>query len=443
MKTITLIASALVAFPITLTADTPKQQLEASRKQAAEQKKDLMMVFSGSSWNNRSKKFETEVLNADEFKNGTADKFVPIVFDFPRTREEAHTDLLELQQEYRFRQLPSVVLADAMGRPYAYTGMKEGSVADYLKHLDELRGVREERDRLLTEAGNAKGMDRAELLIKALEPLPQDIVRDFYEDELIEIAEGDPEGKTDYLAKIKRSDTLRKEQEKYEFAFKNKEYERILKESKEDAAKIEGEDAQRLLLYGIRALAEQQKFDEADKAVDEMAKIAPESGFGKRAGDYHTMLKNARDRQQRMAENREKAKERGPIVSKPVAVVTDISELYKDATAIDNELAKAVAEENELVGKVAASSKQIETLEAELKMAREQEKEVAGNLKEANEARNRLAIKSKTMKEVIENHEAMEKRKRAATELEKKAADLHKQAEELREKASDIEKGEE
>jgi len=440
MKTISLIASVLVALPMTLSADCPNHQIEAGRKQASEEKKDLMMVISGSSWSDQSKKFDAEVLNVDEFKKGAGGKFVSVVFDLPAKREEAHEDLIELQERYRFRQIPSLILADGSGRPYAYTGMREGSVADYLKHLDELHAVRVERDRLIGEANKAEGVEKAGLLVKALKSLPQEIISGFYEAELVEIEKADPEGKTEYAREMRRSEALAKEQERYEGYFQKKDYEHILKESKEEAAKAKGEDSQRLLLYGVRALADQKKFDEAMKAVEEMTQIDPESDFGKRAGRYQAMLKSAKERHENGGRPVAK-RPAGPIVSKPVAAVTDIEELRKDARTFDADLIKSTAREKELLEKVAAGSKEIASLEAELAKAKAQEKERAAALKTASEARQRLARKSEAMRDVIASHEAMEKRKREVAELEKRAADLQEQAEDLRKKASEIQKG--
>lgn len=440
MKTITLIASVLAALPMTLSAHCPNHQIEAARTQAAAEKKDLMMVISGSGWNDQSKKFDTEVLNVEEFKKGISGKFVPVVIDLPAKREDAHENHLELQEKYRFRQMPSLILTDASGRPYAHTGMRKGSIAEYLKHLDELQAVRVERDRLMAEAGKAKGVEKAGLLVKALQSMPEDSISEFYQAELSEIEKADPEGKTEYAREIRKSEALAKEQARYEGYFEKKDYERILKEAKEEAAKVQGEDAQRLLLYGVRALADQKKFDEAGKAVDEMAKVDPESGFGKRAERYHAMLKSAKERHENGGRPPAK-RPSGPIVSKPVAVVTDIEELRKDAKAIDADLAKSKESEKALLEEVAAGSKKIASMEAELEKAKAEEKKLAELLKMTTEESERLARKSEAMRDVIANHEAMEKRKREVSELEKRAADLQKQAEELRKKASEIKKG--
>ena len=444
MKTIHLIASALLALPMALQAHCPAHKMEDSKKQAVEEKKDLLMVFSGSSWNNRSKKFDEEVLNVEDFKKGIAEKFVPVVFDFPAKREDAHDHLLELQQKYRLRQMPSIILADAEGRPYAYTGVRQGTVADYLKHLDELHAIRVEFDRRVAEAKTKEGMERAKLLVEGLKKLPQDMVREFYENELIDLADADPKGETGYIAEIEKAEALHQEQARYELLFKNKEYDRILSKSKEDAAKAKGVDSQRLLLYGIRALADQKKYDEAIKAVQEMVAVDPESDLGQRGPRYEKMLSAAKTRDEEMAKNGGVAKPQrpaGPIVSKPVAVVTNIEELRKDAEAINAELAAAGVKVGELKGKTGEVSRKLEALEKEVKEARAREKELSEALKKAEEEKEALARKSEAMRDVIANHEAMEKRKREVAELEKKAAELQKQADALRDQASEIKKG--
>lgn len=436
MKTSSLIvASVLALCPVHLSADSPNHQIEEARKKASQEKKDIMMVFSGSSWSERSKKFDAEVFNVEAFKKETRGKYVTVVFDLPASRDEAHEHIIEIQKKYRFRQMPTLILADHQGRPYAYTGAREGSLEDYLKHLQELYSVRVERDRLFEEAGKAKGAKKAELMVQALKSLPQDIVPAFYDPEIQEIEKADPEGKTEYAPGIRKTQALEKEQERYNGYFREKKYDLILKQARQEAAKAKGEDAQRLLLYGIRALADQEKYDEATKMVEEMAKIDPKSTLGQRAERYQSMLKSAKERK-----NRPK-KPAGPVVSKPVAVVTDIAELRKDAEAIEADLKKSAVKLLETTKKAEASASKVKDLQAQLAKAQEEDKKMAEALKAASAEKEKLTRKSKAMKEVIANHEAMEKRKREVSELEKRAAELQKEADELRKKASDLKKG--
>lgn len=443
MKPFTFLVSALVAIPLALAAATPKQQMEAAQKKAAEHKKDLLMVFSGSSWQQASQKLHEGVLDTEAFNKGIEKNFVKVIFDCPRQRSEAHTDLLELSQTYRFRQIPSFVLTDHAGRPYAYaTGKKDP--AESLKELGDLHKIRVERDRLFSEGHKAKGMERAKLLIKALETLPQDVVRDFYAPELTLIASADPEGKTDYVKQIQKADALRQEQARFEMFRKNKQFDEAIKAAKAEGAKLKGEDAQRVKLYEIQALADKNDYDQAAKEVEAMKKLAPESELAKRSKNYLSSLKNAKARHEKMqqaAKNPPVKRPSKPIVSKPVAIVTDINALKKEAKEAEVAAAKAVAHEEELKKANAGAAKKIADLEAELKKLRDGDKKAAEALKKAAVDREKLVRRATAMKDVVENHEAMEKRKRDVAELEKKAVELQKQAAALRKKAEDLKKG--
>jgi hypothetical protein len=447
MKTTTALLAMLVALPLTLSAADPGKMMEAAQTEAAKEKKHLLMVITASKWHQGSQKFEKEVLQTEAFQKGIEKGFVKVVFDYPQKRSDAHTDLLEIQQKYRFRDMPSLILADPMGRPYAYTGAKSLDPAEFMKHFGELHKIGLERDRLFAEAGKAKGMERAKLLVKALETLPQNIIFEFYAPELTDIADSDKEGKTGYVARIEKAEALRQEQARYDMLFGNRDFDRIIKEAKAEGAKMKGEDAQRLKLYEIRALSEKHDFQQAIKEVEAMTQLDPESGFGKRSERYLAYIKNAEARHQRMqeaAKNPKKAGEKGPsrpIVSKPVAIVTDIEQLKKEAKQSEVDLANAIAHEEELKKANIGTAKKIADLEAELKKLRENDKKAAEAAKKATAEREKLARKAQAMKDVVENHEAMEKRKRDIAELEKKASGLKKQAEDLRKKAEAIKEG--
>jgi thioredoxin-related protein len=443
MKPFTFLISALAALPLALAAATPKQQMEAAQKQAAEHKKDLLMVFSASKWQEASQKLHAGVLDTEDFNKGIEKDFVKVVFDCPRQRSEAHTELLELSQNYRFRQIPSFILADHAGRPYAYTGGKKDS-AESLEDLGNLHKIRVERDRLFGEGRKAEGVERAKLIIKALETLPQDVVRDFYAPELTLIASADPKGTTGYVKQIEEAEALRQEKARFELFRKNKQFDEAIEAAKAEGAKLKGEDAQRVKLYEIQALADKNDFEQAVKEVEAMRKLAPDSELAKRTERYLSSLKNAKARHEKMeqaAKNPPVKKPSKPIVSKPVAIVTDINALKKEAEEAVVAAAKAVAHEEGLKKANAGAAEGIAALEAELKKLRDGNKKAAEELKKAATDREKLVRRATAMKDVVENHASMEKRKRDVTELEKKAAELQKQAATLRKKAEDLKKG--
>ena len=444
MKTFPFIIAALCAFPLTIFGQTPKELVESAKKNATQAKKDVLMIFSAASWQAGSKNFEEKVLQSDEFKKATEKDLVNVIVPIPRTREEAHKELLELEKEYRFQSIPSVILTDSQGRPYAYSATIKETPADYLAHLKELRQIGLERNKLFDAGSKAKGLERAELYVKALRTLPQSSIEKFYAPELELISKADPEGKTGYVQEIEKAAALVLEKERFNTLLRDKKYDEVVKTAQAERAELKGEDAQRFMMYEIQALYSLKKYDDAGKVIEGMKKMAPESDLGKRADQFLAQIKGAKAREERMKEAAKNPKVKvpsKPIVSKPVAIVNDINELKKDAKAIDDELAKAVATEEKLKKEKAERSKRIEALEGELAKLREEEKKAVEVLKTATSEREKLARRSQAMKDVVENHEAMEKRKRDIKELEKRASELQKQAEELRKKAGDIKKG--
>ena len=410
----TLLLLFFVLWPTLLSGETPNDKLARAIELAGKEKKDLMMILTGSSWSEKSKKFDQEIIGSEGFKAFTAEKYVTVVFELPLRYEDAHPDVFEIQKKYQFRQLPTIILTDQEGRPYAYTGVKEGGLEQYLEHLAELHSLRIERDRLLTQAGEKEDAQRVNLLVQALQSLPQMIVPIFYEAELQLIEKADPTGRDDYVPSIRRSQALAQEREGYNALFREKKYDEIFKKAKDEASKKTGEDAQRLLLYAIRSLADQEKYDEASALVKEMAKLDPQSELGKREERYLTMLNNAKERKNRPS------KPAGPIVSKPVAVVTDLEELRKDAQQIAQDFKQSEVELVQVNQKAQTAALKIKNLETQLAKAREEEKSLGEERKQAVAKREKLARKAKAMQEVIANHEAMEKRKQEASQREKK-----------------------
>ena len=441
MKPLSVFASALIAIPFLLHAKAPKELFKEAQANAAQSKKDVLMIFSGSGWHPRSKSFEEKVLKTDPFKKAMGKDFVQVLFEVPRTRDEAHEQILELEQDYHFKTIPSVVLTDFKGRPYAYSSETRENAAEYLKHLGEMHQVRVDRDKAFAAAFEEKDLKRAELYVNALKALPQNFIRDYYAPELTLIAEADKDGKTGYVAEIKKAEALKQEKARYNMMFRDKKYDDIIKASKKDGENLKGEDAQRIQMYEVQALYSLKKYDEAVKAIGAMKKLAPESELGKQADKFSEQIKGAKTRAAKIKEMAKNPKPRKPIVSKPVAIVTDINELKKDAKTAEEDLVKAIATEKDLQKAKSEVDQKIKTAEVALNALREAGKKADTVLKNAVTEREKLARKAQAMKDVVENHEAMEKRKRDISELEKRASALQKQADDLRKQADKIKKG--
>ena len=440
MKVIPLFFAVLLASSLSLVAESIKERVAQAQKAAVAQKKDLLLVLSASKWQKKSQEFEEKIIKSETLENGIKDHFIQVLIPCPRQRSEASKGLLELQQKYRFREMPSVVLIDAAGRPYAYTGARDLEPAAYLKQLRDFYEQRVQRDRLFAEAAQAEGLERAKLLIEGLKKMPQEMVRDFYSPQLLSIVRADKKEETTYVKEIEKTETLRKERERYGMLLRRGAYPEVIKNAQEAAAKLEGEDAQRLKLYEIQALAGLRKFEEAAKAVEEMVAMAPDSDHAKLSKQYLASLENSK----RGSENSKAAAKKlaKPMVSKPIATISDINLLKKDAKEAELAAKHAVEQEEKLQKAASEMLEKIRETKAALEKLEAAHKENSATLKEASAQRERLVRRADAMKEVAENHEAMEKRKKEITNLEKKAAELQKQAAKLREKAENTQEEE-
>ncbi|MDG2322667.1 MAG: thioredoxin family protein [Akkermansiaceae bacterium] len=446
MRTLSIIVSVIAALPLSLFAQGPVQQFQSACMAAEKNKKDVMVVFSGSSWNKQSEQFEKEVIGAEAFKKQADELFVRVVFDFPREREKTDTKLLEFRMKYKVRQMPSVVLLDPAGRPFGYAGFMRGGAEEFWKLMKEMVDLRVKRDELFAKGRSKKGLERAKLLVEGLELLPSQVVRDFYVLEMADIAKADPEGKTGFIAKVEKEEALKREQTYYQALFREKKYDEIIKVATKAAQEASGEDSQRLSLYKIQALATLDKFDQAKNAIDAMASIAPDSTLGQRAPQYHQAVERMKARAQKMKEAKTAKpmvkKRTGPIVSKPVAIVSDINELKEEAVMLEKQALEAAQKENELNKLAAVRKSKVAALEKELAVLKEEEAKSKGELEKAVAERSKLATKAQAMKDVIENHEAMEARKRQMRELEEKAKKLKKEADDLKGNSQNLKKSE-
>ena len=122
--------------------------------QAAKEKKDLLIDFTGSDWCGWCIKLDQEVFSQPAFQAEAPKRFVLLKLDFPRNRqlpEETKKQNSEWRDKFAIKGYPTIVLADAEGKPYAKTGYRPGGPKAYLKHLAELCQNRPKRDEASAE----------------------------------------------------------------------------------------------------------------------------------------------------------------------------------------------------------------------------------------------------------------------------------------------------
>lgn len=271
-----------------------------SKKQAAESKKDLLIDFTGSDWCGWCIKLNDEVFKHEPFKAGVKDSFVLVEIDFPKDNskltEETQKQNKELGEKYAVQGYPTILLTDAEGRPYAATGYQSGGPEKYVEHLNKLKANKAKRDEAFASAAKAEGLEKAKALVAALDAmeLEDEMVANFYGDIAGQIKAADPKDKTGFgkkaAAKKRMADFQNALQELAGKQDMDGAIALVDKTIKEGG--FETEETLQMMMTRAVIFAQQNKFDEALKAVDEAKAFAPNSpmipgieGFRKRLED--------------------------------------------------------------------------------------------------------------------------------------------------------------
>lgn len=228
------VALVLMACATYSQAEPPELQwmrrLDEAKQVAIKQDKDLLVNFTGTEWCYACIMLERTVLCKPEFA-ATAEEFVFVKIDFPIDRDK----LGELKplydkwlKECLVDSIPTIVLADADGRPYAYQGYNADLTApDYVTRLKSYKRAREARDRHFAAARDLTGAARARDLhagieavapaLGSLEVRQDDPVLTLYANEVEQITRLDADNAqglhAKYNARIAARDAYRRREE--------------------------------------------------------------------------------------------------------------------------------------------------------------------------------------------------------------------------------------
>lgn len=275
---------AVLGLNLAATAAEWTEDFAAAKEQAAKEKKDLLMDFTGSDWCHFCIKLKEEVLSKPEFEAEAPKSFVLVEVDFPDKKkqdEKIKTQNKQLQKTYSIEGYPTVILADSTGRAYAKMGYAPGGPVPYMKQLSELRAVREKRDAAFEKAAKAEGLEKAKALHEGIKSLDSEIASTYYSKEMDEIAALD---KDDTLGVKKGKEVAKASQalqQKLEALHGAKKFDEFAKELDNFIAewKLEGLEKQRILIHKL-AIYGPDKLDDAEKVTDELLKIDPKSEVG-------------------------------------------------------------------------------------------------------------------------------------------------------------------
>ena len=185
-----LVLSASFSVP-SFAAEGWLTDFEKAKEQAATEKKALLMDFTGSDWCTWCIRLRKEVFDTEVFKAAAPKSFVLLELDYPQDQSKVTEAVRKqnegLQAKYAIRGYPTILLADATGRPFAKTGYEKGGPEVYVKQLEELRANLGKRDAAFTKAQGLGGMEKAKALKEGLDVVPEEMVAAHYKSTLDEI----------------------------------------------------------------------------------------------------------------------------------------------------------------------------------------------------------------------------------------------------------------
>lgn len=256
-----------------------------AKELAARNNLDIMAEFTGSDWCPPCIRMYENVLSKEAFRTTAPKHFVLLKLDSPNDKskqtEAEIKQYQELSKRFNVTGVPTVLLMDSSGKPYAkMVGYGGQSAEDYTKDLVKKAEVRKERDEALAKAKGAQGVERAKLLAQAIQKIDSELVLTEYRDTVDEIIKLDANNE----AKLK---------EKYQNLTKlsdvNKELNRIQLTARKDAKgaieqidalirkeKLTGEPLQSALFLKGAVLFQSDK-KASRQALEQAMQAAPDS----------------------------------------------------------------------------------------------------------------------------------------------------------------------
>jgi hypothetical protein len=155
---------------------------------AAREKKDVLLAFVGSDWNEASFRLAQTVFPDAEFHRRADAELVLLVIDLPRG-QEAYEQILDsaqnsmLREEYAVapEEIPTLALLDPQGRPYAIAEAYESQTGqELLADIDAWKAQREERDRFFATIDALAGRERLDAAVAAVNWLRERNLTRFY-----------------------------------------------------------------------------------------------------------------------------------------------------------------------------------------------------------------------------------------------------------------------
>lgn len=184
------------------------RNFEEAKELAAKEGKSILMEFTGSDWCPPCKALHKNVLSQEVFQTVKED-YILLVLDNPRDKSlvtpAEQEQYQQLSSKFQVRGVPSIFLADKMGRPFHFQSGYGGQKAE--QWVADIRGKTEtlvNRDAAFKKAEAADGVEKAKALDEAISIVDAKVAVAFYSDSVDQILELDADGLGEKYAAIYR-----------------------------------------------------------------------------------------------------------------------------------------------------------------------------------------------------------------------------------------------
>jgi protein disulfide-isomerase len=114
---------------------------ESAARQAAAEKKLLLLDFTGSDWCSWCIRLDREVFSQAEFLAYAKDHLVLVKLDFPRQKPQTEAEKQQnerLSEKYKIEGFPTIIVLDPKGEKVGELGYEEGGAKAWLASLEKV-----------------------------------------------------------------------------------------------------------------------------------------------------------------------------------------------------------------------------------------------------------------------------------------------------------------
>jgi len=114
---------------------------DAALKQAAAEKKPVLIDFTGSDWCGWCIRLDKEVFSQKEFVDYAAANLVLLKLDFPHKKELPAAEKAQnekLAKKYKIEGFPTIIVLNPAGKQIGELGYEEGGAANWIASLEKV-----------------------------------------------------------------------------------------------------------------------------------------------------------------------------------------------------------------------------------------------------------------------------------------------------------------